>query len=202
MSAKMSAKINRKYGATGENLRKALQRAGVNSPGSVATYLLFQFTENSARIKKENAVGEKNMPLYDDSKSNGFDLWREDLKQKGFLDYFLHSSNKYMIYRCGKKLVKYVNKIKETEELITRSDLDTEIALVSSSTDQKINRLTKDIEDLYRAMEYIIDIIDPPSNKHKVSELAKGPKGKYGKQEILKLVASRNSKIDLPTFQI
>ena len=202
MSAKMSAKINRKYGTIGENLRKALKRAGVDNSGSVATYLLFQFTENNARIKKENAVGEKNIPLYDASKSNGFDLWRESLKQKGFLDFFLHSSQKYMIYRCGKKLVKYVNKIKESQEVITRTDLDSEIALVSSNTVEKINRLKKDIDSLYRAMEYIIDIIDPPSNRHKVSELAKGPEGEYGAQEILKLVASRDSKIELPTFEI
>ena len=168
--------MQRKYAIkTYEALTKALKRNNFKSPGPIATFLLDTFLENRGRI-----VAGKVYELGLCSEKE-FRDWRKKLCEEGWLGYIIENSN--ITYKPGKKLVKYINREKQSRLEIASVD-DVRAATEPLATKSDLEKANNRIDALEEGLHTIVNIIDPPSTDEKVEKLRSG-----GYNELLKLHA-------------
>lgn len=156
----MTKKAGRKYGQVGENLRSVLAYRKFKHPGKLAAFLLDAFVYERGRIKAERAVAE------------GFcgegefrSKFQEKLIREGLVTWH-HDDGAY--HKCGPTLLKYLNLAKAlVEEMASRIEVE-EVEVEVASLKDDFKRLEAKVQSHEEKLEWIIELLDPPSDEEKI----------------------------------
>ena len=159
-------------------LRLSLGRNNFVNPSKLATYLLNVFVDGKGKIRSSEVYS---LGLCD-SDEKEFKEWRKLLSDEGWIEFTIES-NRYIQYRAGKKLLKYINKEKfQTRELATKDDLLNHTMPLEEKLDQKADKETveelfatkEEVEELRATLNRVVNIIDPPDSPQKRKKLMQG----------------------------
>jgi hypothetical protein len=134
-------------------LLNALKRAGVQNPGITSTTLLECFVYNQGQLRAAMVESRGLCAI------GGFSAWRDDLIQKGWLNYTL---GQYSRHTPGAKLLNYINK----EKMVS-----TQIATEESvfNVDCRVENLEHRVSLLEESIKKMIEEYDPPVTPAKVA---------------------------------
>ena len=169
----LGAIMTQKKYATHNALRMKLRQSEIKRDSKLATFLLDVFVEGSAKIRASEVY---RLGLCDSDEKN-FKEWRKSLCDKGWLD-FVIDNNRFVDYRPGKKLLKYINQEKiKTKEIATKDELN-------------LFATKEEVHELKGAVDRILNIIDPPDSLQKRKKFVQG-----GYDSHLKLIQQKASEI-------
>lgn len=171
-----------KYGKVGDRLRDKLRKLPyVKHAGRTSTFLLDVFVFYGGFMKADQAVAEE---LCDE---NGFKKWRDALIADGFLAPWSHEDRSK--HKCGTRILKDVNDAKimaselatkaELDKLATKEDLertkeDLERLATRTPTRDEFQKLEAEVDELSKAVDRVLNIIDPPADDDKRTKFRRG----------------------------
>jgi hypothetical protein len=165
-----------KYGKVGDRLRDKLKKFSyIKHPGKTSTFLLDVFVFHGGYMKADQAVAQELC------EENGFKKWRDALIADGFLAPWSHEDRSK--HKCGTRILKDVNDAKIlASELATKTELDklaTKEDLERLATKDEFRRLESEVDELSKAVDRVLNIIDPPADDDKRTKFRKGGYDKH-----------------------
>lgn len=140
-------------------LTQDLTRDSIKYPGKVATYLLDVFVDGDGKIYKDHLIDRGII------KENGktvFTQWRSDLIDKGWINF--ESNQKFTRYSPGRELLKHINTEKLKYHTIATIK---QVHFITDGIADQLAELNKKFELHDKAIEMIIELLDPPCDPEK-----------------------------------
>jgi len=155
-----------------DQARNQMAYQKIKNPCKVATILFDTFILRNAKLLLEHCREKKLCP-----KSGEFYAWRNELKEKEWLNFDFTPEGKLKRYYPGTKLIPFINAIKNKYyELATTEDIykNNEELKQNMATKEELEKLKKRMSKSEKAIFDLINRYDPPASIEKFEDALSG----------------------------